>query len=147
MAAAAGLLAGVVLGASGTLVVAGSVSGASASAAGTPSNTPSATVAAAHVLKDAASKCGVPHDDDAKLGDNDTSLTLNGQGKKDLLTGLPDGIFDCILKAAKTPDFVRSQMSSTRALDGTQRATWGTISASWTYHPDNGLDVVMTESK
>lgn len=37
-------------------------------------------------------------------------------------------------------------MSQTRALDGTQHGTWGNISASWTYHPDSGLDAVLTET-
>lgn len=37
-------------------------------------------------------------------------------------------------------DYVRSQIGSTRALDGIQHA-------SWTYHPGTGLDVAMTESK
>ncbi|MGN7149279.1 hypothetical protein ACTHQ6_09845 [Arthrobacter sp. SAFR-179] len=121
--------------------------GSNATAAAESSATPITTVAAAYILKEAATHCGVPHDADAKLGDNDTSLTLNGKGKEDLLTGLPDSMFDCILKAAKTPDYVRSQMGSTRALDGTQHASWDKISASWTYHPNTGLDVVLNEAK
>jgi hypothetical protein len=145
LAAAAGLVAGVVLGVSGTLI-AGSIAGANVQANASPSASATATTAAIRVLKNAATNCGVPHDDDARLGDNDTSLTLNGAGKKDLLTGLPASIMDCILKAVRTPDYVRSQMGDTRALDGTQHATWGIISASWTYHPDAGLDVVLTEA-
>ncbi|WP_225498444.1 hypothetical protein [Arthrobacter sp. M4] len=53
----------------------------------------------------------------------------------------------CILKAVNVPDSVVSQMDSTRALDGMQRASWDKISASWTYHPDNGFRVILSESK
>jgi hypothetical protein len=34
-------------------------------------------------------------------------------------------------------------MEKTRALDGRQTASWSFIEASWTYHPDNGLDVII----
>jgi hypothetical protein len=37
-------------------------------------------------------------------------------------------------------------MDNTRALDGMQTASWGNYEASWTYHPDEGLDVVVTEA-
>lgn len=40
------------------------------------------------------------------------------------------------------PDSVAMKMSQTRALDGRQTETYGDITVSWTYHPDNGLDVL-----
>lgn len=39
-----------------------------------------------------------------------------------------------------------AQMDSTRALDGMQTAEWDTFEAKWTYHPDDGLDVIITEA-
>ena len=48
---------------------------------------------------------------------------------------------DCALSVLKAPSFVTSQINSTRALDGVQKATWGKISAFWTYHPDNGVNI------
>ena len=39
------------------------------------------------------------------------------------------------------PSFVTAQIDTTRALDGLQKATWGKLSAFWTYHPDNGLNI------
>jgi hypothetical protein len=48
---------------------------------------------------------------------------------------------DCDLSVLKAPSFVTSQINSTRALDGVQKATWGKISAFWTYHPDNGVNI------
>jgi hypothetical protein len=35
-------------------------------------------------------------------------------------------------------------MESTRALDGMQSATWSSYEVTWTYHPDDGLDLIIT---
>jgi len=34
-------------------------------------------------------------------------------------------------------------MMKMRALDGTQRAAGHNVNATWTYHPDNGLQIVF----
>jgi hypothetical protein len=47
----------------------------------------------------------------------------------------------CALSVLKAPGFVQAQIETTRALDGLQKASWGKISAFWTYHPSNGLDI------
>ena len=47
--------------------------------------------------------------------------------------------------SAPTPTTVIAQMDSTRALDGTRDATWDGMTATWTYHPDDGLDVILTD--
>lgn len=49
----------------------------------------------------------------------------------------------CILERTDAPDYVVSQMESTRALDGRQSTEWGDYAAEWTYHPDDGLDVLF----
>ena len=51
----------------------------------------------------------------------------------------------CYLIALEAPDYVLRHMESTRALDGRQSATWGQFEASWTYHPDDGLDVLIRQ--
>lgn len=56
-----------------------------------------------------------------------------------------DGL-TCVLGALDTPTSVIAQMESTRALDGMQSATWGDFKASWNYHPDDGLDVIITQA-
>lgn len=38
-----------------------------------------------------------------------------------------------------------SEIGQTRALDGRQKASWGKVEASWSYHPDRGLDMTLTE--
>lgn len=52
----------------------------------------------------------------------------------------------CLLDALGTPAHVTSRMDSTRALDGMQDASWDGLTASWTYHPDDGLDIVITDN-
>lgn len=42
------------------------------------------------------------------------------------------------------PDSVYAQMCSTRALDGTQEYEKNGINVSWTFHPDNGLEVIYS---
>jgi hypothetical protein len=49
----------------------------------------------------------------------------------------------CVLRELGTPAYVVAQMAQTRALDGRQTATWGDLEASWTYHPDNGLNLII----
>ena len=40
------------------------------------------------------------------------------------------------------PESVYQRMLHTNALQGRQTATYGKYSVSWTYHPDNGLEVI-----
>ncbi|WP_432899596.1 hypothetical protein ACQP1S_24395 [Micromonospora matsumotoense] len=88
----------------------------------------------------ATDKCSVASVD-ARIGDGGNSLTLNGGGKED--SGLAYTDIVCILNELGTPDHVLSEMDSTRALDGKQSAQWGEVRASWTYHPDQGLDLIL----
>ena len=69
---------------------------------------------------------------------------------------------ECIKMVTQLPDYVFTQMEQTSALQGRQAAEWNvdvskipeaqvkvkpmanaTLEASWTYHPDNGLDVII----
>lgn len=89
----------------------------------------------------------------ATLGDSDHTMTMKGAPEDPTyanilkVTGLRDTDFECVFTAVAMPDSVFSQISATRALDGMQKASWDKFSATWTYHPDNGLRVILTESK
>lgn len=52
----------------------------------------------------------------------------------------------CVLDALDTPASATSRMESTRALDGMREFSWDEFTASWTYHPDHGLDIILTET-
>lgn len=44
----------------------------------------------------------------------------------------------------EAPEHVVRTMDQTRALDGMREATWNNILATWTYHPDAGLDIILS---
>jgi len=50
-----------------------------------------------------------------------------------------------VLNELDAPDYVLSQVESTNSLMGRQSADWGDLTASWSYHPDNGLQMTITE--
>jgi len=50
----------------------------------------------------------------------------------------------CLLRETGAPSAVERRIGNTRALDGTQEATWEGWTAFWTYHPDNGLDITFS---
>lgn len=89
----------------------------------------------------------------ATLGDAGYTITMDGEPEDPTwanilkVTGLPATYIACVLTAVSVPDSVVSQIDATRALDGMQKASWNNISATWTYHPDDGLQIIVTESK
>ncbi|MBE7031958.1 MAG: hypothetical protein E7401_03230 [Ruminococcaceae bacterium] len=52
-----------------------------------------------------------------------------------------DGIFKMNLKLGFS-EALKNKMSTTRAIDGTQNDENDKFKVSWTYHPDNGLQVI-----
>lgn len=79
----------------------------------------------------------------AQVADAGHTLILDGEGDKS--PGLKIEDLACALKYMQVPSFVVTTMEKTRALDGIQREEYGNFKISWSYHPDNGLDVVITE--
>ena len=77
----------------------------------------------------------------AHVGDGGQTLILEGgkygQGTAETM---------CILVRLNVSEAVTQQMSTTRALDGRQEGSWPGYEASWTDHPDNGLDVIVTKA-
>lgn len=86
-------------------------------------------------LEVAAGVCNLKTGGTANFGDDGHTLTLD----KMLFR-----MQACILEQLDTPDSVLAQMLATRAIDGMQHAEWGTVKASWTYYPDDGLGLILT---
>lgn len=78
-----------------------------------------------------------------QVSDDGKSVVIDGSGD-DVGSGSAS-VLDttCILTALGAPDSVFTKMTQTRALDGLVSESWGHWEASWTYHPDNGLDVLI----
>ncbi len=99
-----------------------------------------AAAARLKLLPKAATSCDLPAD---VIGDNGRSAFLDGEGDDFGSGELSVTDLACMLDALKAPDAVIDHMDSTRSIDGTQTDDWGDFSASWTYHPDNGLDIII----
>jgi hypothetical protein len=92
-------------------------------------------------IKSAAKKCHVK----ANLADAGKTISFDTAGEEDY--GVGDDIEDiaCVLLALRAPTFIVTEIDNTRALDGMQRDSWRRFKASWTYHPDDGLNIVIHE--
>jgi hypothetical protein len=73
--------------------------------------------------------------------DGGTALAVSTEG--DSSPGVSYVTMLCIFDALEVPEAVVSRIARTRALDGTQGAEWDAVSASWTYHPGSGLDILF----
>lgn len=86
--------------------------------------------------------CDLP---DSAIRDDGWTLVIDGQGKEDHAAGtLDDETLGCAIGSIGTPDSVIAKMEHTRAMDGVQEDADDVFEYSWTYHPDNGLDVIVT---
>ncbi|AYY14965.1 hypothetical protein EF847_22000 [Actinobacteria bacterium YIM 96077] len=73
--------------------------------------------------------------------DDGSALEVLGAGEERPGATL-DEVF-CVLDELAVPESTVSRMTSTRALDGTLDASWDDVAASWSYHPDNGLTIIL----
>lgn len=92
-------------------------------------------------VQNAAKKCHVK----GNLADRGRTISFDTAGEDDY--GVGDDIEDiaCVLIALRAPSFIVTEIDNTRALDGMQRDSWRRFKASWTYHPDAGLNIVIHE--
>lgn len=100
---------------------------ASAPGAATPTRDP---------MEQVAASCGVSAASDGQSITVRTASAKAAGGKsvKDVA---------CVLAGLKAPQHIYSLIDATRALDGMQSESWGDYVARWTYHPDNGLTIVI----
>ncbi|SDK90433.1 hypothetical protein SAMN05216282_11751 [Cryobacterium psychrotolerans] len=89
----------------------------------------------------AATECDVETNSWINVGDEGRSISMNSEGEEAEGADISD--IACIFGELDIPDSVINRLEGTRALDGGQTATWDDFSASWGYHPDNGLDIVI----
>lgn len=80
----------------------------------------------------------------AVLADHRTTLTLEQKGNDDYLGGISATELWCVIDRLDTPAAVVSHMEQTTSLDGRQTEYWDGFEASWSYHPDRGMDTVIT---
>lgn len=75
-----------------------------------------------------------------EMGDDGSSLIVDGvQGDKGFEA------LSCVINALGISDALRSRVNSTTALQGQQSATEDGLTYEWSYHPDNGVEMTVSE--
>ena len=92
-------------------------------------------------LADVVKECGA-RGRGVRLASDKSTLTMEAFGEGS--GGVATPVFQCVLERLDTPSAVRERMMETRAIDGTREESWGSYRATWTYHPDQGLHVVIS---
>ena len=126
------LAIGLIVGVGGTLT-------AASSGGGTGSLLASTAIAAATETCDDVDNGWIT------VGDEGQSISMQSEGEESPGAEYIDVL--CVLDQLEVPDSVNTRIGSTRALDGRQTATWDDFDASWGYHPDSGLDIVVELSQ
>lgn len=88
-------------------------------------------------LISANAKC---NSDGTKIASDNKSITVDSSGEYDYLS-LMD--VETIIKSLDLPDSLYDEMCATNALMGRQSETHDGFEISWSYHPNNGLDVIF----
>lgn len=132
------VFAGALLGVAGIFVLVFTLAGSDER--GTPSARPGDLMDVTTPLHKAYADCTA-----GTLADDDHTLVIDMAGEDYGSGDATIGDMQCVLGELDAPQSVISRMGATRALDGMQTATWGDYEASWTYHPDDGLDMILTQ--
>ena len=99
-------------------------------------------------IPDAAKECGLTKGSYTVLDDGD-AIDFESAGL--VLSGIPVGAEPekvlCVMTELGAPDSTGSKVGNTRSLDGTREANWDGYHAEWTYHPDDGLNMIIEKVK
>lgn len=81
---------------------------------------------------------------DTSLSRDELSILIDSKDQYDY-----EGAVDAITIMTKLglPDSLLTEMTNTTALMGRQTRTYDNIEVSWSYHPDNGLDIIFRIQK
>lgn len=79
------------------------------------------------------------------LGNSNSTLVLQTEGNE--VAGMSYENALCVLKATKISDAELNLITTTRALDGRQTGSWNDFEATWSYHPDRGLNLTLVDTK
>jgi hypothetical protein len=93
-------------------------------------------------LADASKFCGSV----GQVTDRGRALFVDGKGAAARTgTASADDVF-CVLDYLTAPSAITEPMKQARNPDGRESQLWDRFNMSWTYHPINGLDVVIHET-
>lgn len=91
-------------------------------------------------LADAEAACEVADAPEiVRVVDDGDSLTVDAIGQ----SGLAIEATGCVLDELEAPDSVVAKVMDTAANQGRVTDSWGGYEASWTYRPDDGLNLII----
>ena len=91
-------------------------------------------------LERAVEACNIESASGVAIDDDGRGLFIDMRGEEDF-SGARYADIECVIDELDMSPTVRSQMANTSSLMGVQTGSWDGINASWTYHPDRGLDI------
>ncbi|GHG46368.1 hypothetical protein GCM10011331_06350 [Flavimobilis marinus] len=103
----------------------------------------SAQAATLEVLSDAVDACDLAGASGITVADEGASLIFDTKGEEDFM-GADYLDTACLFAELDMPTHITSHISQTTSMDGRQTEEWDDLSVSWSYHPDRGLDGVLT---
>lgn len=77
--------------------------------------------------------------------DGGSTLIVNTKPEDDDPLGLTSLALDCVYEQLDVPKRITERIGSTRSLDGRQEGSWDGFSASWSYHPDSGANLIIVQ--
>ena len=92
------------------------------------------------MFQKAYESCGTPAG--VSVSDEGKTIAVDTMGDEEY-SGASYGDLVCIINAVGTPSYVNSNIMSVRALDGRQSDEFDGIEVSYSFHPDNGMDIVF----
>ena len=95
-------------------------------------------------IEAAVENCGLTDSAGISVGDGGRSISIQTTGAENYY-GAEVSDLACVLDGLDASDSVIARMDSTRALDGRQTGSWDGFEASWGYHPDDGINLVIEE--
>lgn len=77
--------------------------------------------------------------------DGGKTLIVSTKSQDDDPLRLSSLALDCVQEKMEMPSWLRESIGTTRALDGRQTGEWDSYSAQWSYHPDNGANLIIVQ--
>jgi len=84
--------------------------------------------------------------DFVELADDGESLSVSSPVSGEMGVAITGVAVGCIIKETQAPSWVEAQLRQTTEQDGEQEVTWGDLSMSYRFLPNDGLSVVVRHS-
>ncbi|TFD63127.1 hypothetical protein [Cryobacterium sp. Hh38] len=77
--------------------------------------------------------------------DGGRTLIVNTKSQDEDALGMTSLSLDCVYEQLEIPKHITERIGVTRSVDGRQDGHWDEFTASWSYHPDNGANVIIVQ--